>query len=59
MRGVFTGTAVGVVNVHRRVQGLQIGLVNYAGSLSGVQLGLLNISARGGLPVTVVLNIGF
>lgn len=59
VRGRFAGAAVGVVNAHRSVRGVQLGLVNYAGNLRGVQLGLLNVAGSGGLPVTVVLNIGF
>jgi len=53
------GLQIGQLNWARNVYGAQIGIVNITRRLRGVQLGLLNLSRDGGLPVSLVLNIGW
>lgn len=42
------GLQIGLINVARKANGLQIGLVNRAKTINGMQIGLLNFARRGG-----------
>lgn len=46
-------------NIANSVHGLQIGVVNSTARLHGVQIGLVNISGQGGLPFSVIANVGW
>jgi hypothetical protein len=48
-----------LANVAHVVNGVQLGLFNSATSLRGVQIGLVNWSEDGGLPFSVLLNVGW
>ena len=50
---------IGIVNRTRETIGLQIGVVNWTDRLRGVQIGLFNRSAKGGLPYSGILNVGW
>jgi hypothetical protein len=56
--GAARGVQIAPVNLAGRTRGVQIGLVNVTGDLEGAQLGLVNISARGGLPLSPLANLG-
>jgi hypothetical protein len=51
------GTQIGLANHANHVRGMQVGLFNHAGELEGVQLGLVSLSDKGGLPVSVFMNV--
>lgn len=54
------GVQVGLLgNVAGAVHGAQIGLINSAVRLRGVQIGLINLSEEGGLPFSVIANVGW
>lgn len=48
------GGQVSVLNIARKVAGVQLGLINY--TRHGVQLGLININEDGWMPVFIIFN---
>jgi len=53
------GLQLGLFNWGREIYGAQLGLVNVTARLRGLQLGLVNLSRDGGLPVSVLVNVGW
>jgi len=54
---VMNGLQVGVVNVSKKIRGVQIGLFNYCDAESGVfQIGLVNVVKDGWLPFMILFN---